>query len=111
MCGICGVIALAGDPVEEKLVIAMRDTLGHRGPDEAGTWLSPDHRVGLGHRRLSIIDLKSGRQPMTNEDGAVWLVFNGEIYNHRELRTTLEAKGHSYRTMCDSESIIHAYEE
>lgn len=87
----------------------MRDALEHRGPDDAGTWVNGT--VGLGHRRLSIVDLSGGQQPMSNEDGTVWLAFNGEIYNHRELRPLLESKGHRYRTTSDTETIIHLYEE
>ncbi len=87
----------------------MRDTLRHRGPDGAGLWLRPG--VALGHRRLAIVDLYNGQQPMTNEDGTIHIVFNGEIYNHRELRPQLEAHGHQYRTNCDTETIIHLYEQ
>jgi asparagine synthase (glutamine-hydrolysing) len=90
----------------------MRDTLVHRGPDDAGTWISPDRRVGFGHRRLSIIDLSAaGRQPMTNEDGTVWITFNGEIYNHASLRRELESRGHVYRSRTDTETLVHLYEE
>lgn len=99
-------------------LIAMRDALTHRGPDDAGLWISPGEAhaavasVGLGHRRLSIIDLShAGAQPMSNEDGSVWLVFNGEIYNFPELRPQLEALGHRFASHTDSEVIIHAYEE
>src|SRR5262245_52047642 len=90
----------------------MRETLIHRGPDDAGIYLSPDRRVGLAHRRLSIIDLSpAGRQPMSNEDGTVWITFNGEIYNHLPLRKELEAKGHLYQSRTDTETILHLYEE
>src|SRR5262245_46724105 len=90
----------------------MRDTVTHRGPDDAGLYISPDRRVGLGHRRLSIIDLSpAGRQPMTNEDGSVWITFNGEIYNHLELRADLERRGHVYRSRTDTETLLHLYEE
>ncbi len=87
----------------------MRDTLAHRGPDDADILI--DGSVGLGHRRLSIVDLGGGRQPMANEDGSVRIVFNGEIYNHRELRPTLIERGHTYRSSSDTETIIHLYEE
>lgn len=87
----------------------MRDELWHRGPDDAG--LFNDGRVGLGHRRLSIVDIGGGHQPMTNEDGNVWIVFNGEIYNHTQLRPLLEERGHVYRSQSDTETIIHLYEE
>ncbi len=114
MCGICGIFEFgSGDhPVEEKVVVRMRDTLTHRGPDDAGVYISVDRRVGLGHRRLSIIDLSAaGRQPMSNEDGSVWISFNGEIYNHERLRADLEAKGHVYRSRTDTETLVHLYEE
>jgi asparagine synthase (glutamine-hydrolysing) len=111
MCGICGALATRDDfAVGEDVVTRMRDTLVHRGPDDGGTWTAP--RVGLGHRRLSIIDLSdAGHQPMSNEDGTVWITFGGEIYNHRELRAELEAKGHRYRSQTDTETIVHLYEE
>jgi asparagine synthase (glutamine-hydrolysing) len=90
----------------------MRDSMEHRGPDDCGLHLSPDRSVGLGHRRLTIVDLSAaGRQPMSNEDGTVWITFNGEIYNHQELRHDLEGHGHRYRSMTDTESVIHLYEE
>jgi asparagine synthase (glutamine-hydrolysing) len=110
MCGIVGVVARdpvsAIDPLRVK---RMRDVLTHRGPDGEGLWV--DGPVGLGHRRLAIIDPARGQQPMSNEDGSVWLVFNGEIYNHADLRPGLEARGHRYRTRSDSETIVHLYEE
>ena len=82
----------------------MRDTLRHRGPDDEGVWLSPDARVALGHRRLSIIDLSpAGRQPMTDGSGSLQIVFNGEIYNYQEVRRDLEAHGHEFRTATDTE--------
>jgi asparagine synthase (glutamine-hydrolysing) len=114
VCGICGVIEFGPGEraVEEKTLIRMRDTMTHRGPDDAGIYLSPDRRVGLGHRRLSIIDLSpAGRQPMTNEDGTIWITFNGEIYNHARLRPGLEARGHVYRSRTDTETLLHLYEE
>jgi asparagine synthase (glutamine-hydrolysing) len=90
----------------------MCDAIAHRGPDDAGTWLGRSARVALGHRRLSIVDLtSSGHQPMSNEDGTVWLSFNGEIYNHGELRRELTASGHRFASDTDSESIVHLYEE
>jgi asparagine synthase (glutamine-hydrolysing) len=87
----------------------MRDTLVHRGPDDVGIFW--DGQVGLGHRRLSIVDLGGGHQPMTNEDGQIQIVFNGEIYNHRDHRPMLESRGHRYRSVCDTETIVHLYEE
>jgi asparagine synthase (glutamine-hydrolysing) len=110
MCGICGKINFDNTPVEESLLTRMTSCLTHRGPDDQGIYL--DNNIGLGHRRLSIIDLSSlARQPMTNEAGTVWIVFNGEIYNFPELRTELITKGHSFRSRSDTETIIHLYEE
>ena len=116
MCGICGAFrfdrADSRQEITEEVLIRMRDTLVHRGPDDAGVWISPDLRAGLAHRRLSIVDLSAaGRQPMSNEDGTIWVSFNGEIYNHLELRRSLEAKGHRYRSATDTESLLHLYEE
>src|SRR5436190_18277120 len=113
MCGICGIVATAdGFAAGDDLVIAMRDTMRHRGPDDGGAWTSPDGRVALAHRRLSIVDLSAaGHQPMANEDGTVWISFNGEIYNHADLRPKLEVKGHRYRSHTDTETILHLYEE
>lgn len=111
MCGICGIAAPRhlGQTIDEGLLSRMRDTLEHRGPDGAGNYI--DGNVGLGHRRLSIVDVNGGHQPMSNEDGSVWIAFNGEIYNHRDIRPGLEERGHVYRTACDTETIIHLYEE
>ena len=113
MCGICGVYHFGStSPVDAAVVTRMRDTLVHRGPDDSGVYLSPDRRVGLGHRRLSIIDLSAaGRQPMSNEDGTVWITFNGEIWNHATLRAGLEPQGHRYASRTDTETILHLYEE
>ncbi len=111
MCGICG-IAVPGKlnrRVDESLLKRMRDTLTHRGPDDAGNFV--DGGIGLGHRRLSIVDLGGGHQPMSNEDGKIQIVFNGEIYNHKDYRPMLEAHGHRYRTTSDTETIVHLYEE
>jgi asparagine synthase (glutamine-hydrolysing) len=113
MCGICGIRAIRDDfPAGEELVTKMNDTIVHRGPDDGGAWASDEHGVALAHRRLSIIDLSyAGHQPMSNEDGTVWITFGGEIYNHLDLRPELEAKGHVYRSQTDTETIIHLYEE
>jgi asparagine synthase (glutamine-hydrolysing) len=113
MCGICGVVTLGprADPVSQPRLEAMADTLRHRGPDADGYYVSEDHRVGLGFRRLSIVDLNTGDQPMANEDESIWLVFNGEIYNHADHRPGLEARGHRFRSRCDAEVILHLYEE
>ncbi len=119
MCGITGVIHLDGKPFERRTLERMTDTLVHRGPDEGGYYVSSNNRtdasenvsVGLGHRRLSIIDLESGQQPMSNEDESVWIVLNGEIYNFSQLRKELIGLGHRFRTRSDTETIVHAYEE
>lgn len=112
MCGICGEIRFDGAPVDPRAIDDMRDRLVHRGPDEAGRFVSPGARAGLGFRRLSIIDLThDGSQPMANEDGTVHVVFNGEIYNFRELREQLKARGHQFRSRTDTETIVHLYEE
>lgn len=108
MCGICG-IATAGAPADLDTVRAMADTLGHRGPDGGG--FMRDHRAVLGHTRLSIIDVAGGAQPMGNEDGTVWVTFNGEIFNHVELRAELQSRGHRFATRSDTEVIVHAWEE
>lgn len=110
MCGICGKLNFhPREPVDRELLQKMMDLLHHRGPDSGGEYRSGS--VGFGHRRLGIIDLNRGHQPMCNEDGTAWLVYNGEIYNFRELRDTLEAKGHRFHSQSDTEVIIHSYEE
>lgn len=109
MCGIFGIVNKDGRPVEEELLLAATRTLSHRGPDGEGYYRHEN--VGLGHRRLSIVDLAGGRQPLANESGEVYLTFNGEIYNHLELRRELEEKGHRFRTRADTEVIVHLYEE
>ncbi len=109
MCGICGIVDFHRDTVRPETIHRMADTLWHRGPDAAGYRFEPG--VGLGHRRLSIIDVKNGQQPLSNEDQSIWLTFNGEIYNHLELRSLLESKGHIFRTNSDTEVIVHLYEE
>src|SRR4030095_11993312 len=104
MCGFAGMVGPGADvsPVRKT-----RAALKHRGPDDDGLWQSAG--VCLGHQRLSIIDLKTGHQPIRNEDRTIWIVFNGEIYNFRELRNELEAKGHRFYTRTDTEVIIHLY--
>ncbi|MGA9723580.1 MAG: asparagine synthase (glutamine-hydrolyzing) [Candidatus Binatus sp.] len=111
MCGICGIVSTDHSAIIEPAVICrMRDTLAHRGPDDKGVYLAPG--VALGHRRLSIIDLRpEGRQPMANEDGTVRIVFNGEIYNFAEHYEWLIARGHRFRSRTDTEVIVHLYEE
>lgn len=111
MCGING-IALSSRSrrsISAAVVERMRDVLEHRGPDAAGIFV--DARVGLGHRRLSIVDVAGGHQPMANEDGGLRIIYNGEIYNHAGFRPSLEARGHVYNTHCDTETILHLYEE
>jgi asparagine synthase (glutamine-hydrolysing) len=110
MCGICGVMNFSRKHHVERLGLeAMNQQIVHRGPDDAGFYLSEN--VGLAMRRLSIIDLQAGHQPVANEDGTVWLVYNGEIYNHRELRKRLETHGHHFRSQSDTETIVHLYEQ
>jgi asparagine synthase (glutamine-hydrolysing) len=109
MCGIAGILSLDERPVFEREVRAMCSAIRHRGPDDEGIYTSQG--IGLGMRRLSIIDVSSGHQPVHNEDGTVCVVFNGEIYNFRELRRDLEARGHRFRTSTDTETIVHLYEE
>src|SRR5271157_137527 len=110
MCGIAGFFGKFHTAVPRPLVLQkMVAALVHRGPDEQGVWL--DDWTGLGHARLSIIDLVSGRQPMTNADASLCVTFNGEIFNYIELRRELIAKGHRFRTASDTEVILHLYEE
>ena len=114
MCGICGKVDFTGGAVERGLIGAMAGRLVHRGRDDGGfyTWRGGDDACGLGHRRLSIIDLSAaGRQPMANEDRSLWLVYNGEIYNFALLRRELEAKGHRFSSRTDGEVILHLFEE
>ncbi len=110
MCGIAGLYSLNGARIEASMVAQMCDLLRHRGPDDDGLW--DGSHVALGHRRLSIIDLSPrGRNPMANEDGTVWIVFNGEIYNYKALRQDLVTRGHRFRSATDTEVILHLYEE
>ena len=110
MCGICGQFNFASDqPVEPTTVRHMTDTIAHRGPDDEGYFVSGP--IGLGFRRLSIIDLAGGHQPMFDAERSVCVIFNGEIYNYKELRVELESCGHSFRTTCDTEVIVHGYKE
>ena len=116
MCGIVGALIFkdCAFTITDPYITCMRDTMKHRGPDGAGIWISKDKRVGLGHRRLSIIDLSdAASQPMSNEDGSLWVSFNGEIYNHAEIRAELERIGvHRWRTdHSDTEVILHAFEQ
>jgi asparagine synthase (glutamine-hydrolysing) len=110
MCGIAGIVAAERlHPEDHARMAAMRDILAHRGPDDTGTYV--DEWAALGHRRLSIVDLAAGHQPIANEGDTVWIVFNGEIYNHADVRPELEAGGHRYKTRSDTETIVHAYEQ
>jgi len=110
MCGICGIIYKdKARAIDSSMLTAMRDLLSHRGPDQAGNFIGQN--AGLGARRLSIIDIKGGNQPIHNEDKTLWIVFNGEIYNHRALRESLEKQGHVFYTRSDTEAILHLYEQ
>ncbi|RMD81876.1 MAG: asparagine synthase (glutamine-hydrolyzing) [Candidatus Dadabacteria bacterium] len=107
VCGICGFVGSA----DRDLLAEMLERLAHRGPDDEGIFIDEQRRIGLGHRRLSIIDVSGGHQPMANERGDIVLVANGEVYNHHELRNLLERRGHRFRTRSDSEVILHLYED
>jgi asparagine synthase (glutamine-hydrolysing) len=109
MCGICGIFDSSGNSIDPGLLSKMTDIIRHRGPDGEGCLV--DGQVGLGHRRLSIIDVEGGAQPLGNEDGSLQIVFNGEIYNFVELRKELEDAGHRFKTRSDTEVIVHAYEQ
>src|ERR1022692_2117920 len=109
MCGICGIVDHDGAPIDRVLLSRLNARLFHRGPDEGGEWI--DGSAGLAMRRLAIIDLVGGQQPMFNEDGSVAIVFNGEIYNFLELRELLEKAGHRFATHSDTEAIVHLYEQ
>ncbi|HEV2175712.1 MAG TPA: asparagine synthase (glutamine-hydrolyzing) [Terriglobia bacterium] len=110
MCGICGIFNFGTQaPADARALKRAADAMRHRGPDDEGFHL--DRELGLGNRRLSIVDLPGGHQPLANEDETVWITFNGEIYNHRELRHDLEARGHRFRTSSDTETVVHLYEE
>ena len=116
MCGICGILArpqsMGEEPVARAQLEVLRDAQRHRGPDDSGTWIAEDGSVGLGHRRLSIIDLSSaGHQPMATSDDQLRVVFNGEIYNFKELRAELQERGHVFRTSSDTEVLLHGYRE
>ena len=110
MCGICGIFNYERTrPVERSTLATMNRQITHRGPDDEGLFV--EGNVGIAMRRLSIIDVKSGHQPLSNETGDIWIVYNGEIYNHEALRKDMQARGHIYRTKSDTESIVHLYEE
>ena len=109
MCGIAGILNFDGRPVRPEDLRRMTDRMLQRGPDDEGFFA--EGSVGIGMRRLSIIDLAGGHQPIANEDGTLWIVMNGEIYNHVELRADLKARGHVFKTFSDTEVILHLYEE
>src|SRR5690348_10915008 len=110
MCGIAGYMnASKLEPAQAETIAAMCNTIVHRGPNDMGMFL--DGPVGLGMRRLSVIDLASGHQPITNETKAIWVVFNGEIYNYQELAEDLKRRGHQFQTASDTEVIVHSYEQ
>lgn len=110
MCGICGIMNMDEGPLPDlDILMRMMGRLKHRGPDSCGYYR--DHQVALGHTRLAIIDLETGAQPLSNEDGSIWITFNGEIFNYVELASELRLKGHSFKTKSDTEVIVHAYEE
>ncbi|MDP7260152.1 MAG: asparagine synthase (glutamine-hydrolyzing), partial [Anaerolineales bacterium] len=112
MCGICGLLQMpGGQPVSGELLERMNDLIRHRGPDDAGSYISPDGRVGMANRRLAIIDPSpAGRQPLSNESGSIWIAYNGETYNFAELRAELQAQGHVFRSQTDTEVVVHLYE-
>lgn len=110
MCGMCGIVhADSKRSCDKNELIVMRDVMTHRGPDDGGIY--HNGQAGLGHRRLSVVDLAGGHQPLANEDNTIWIVFNGEIYNFKQLQVLLISKGHRFRTNCDTEVLVHLYEE
>ena len=113
MCGICGILKFpVSEPVSPRLLERMSALMIHRGPNDSGSYISPDGRVGLANRRLSIIDLsQAGRQPLSNEDGTIWIAYNGETYNFAQLRTDLQSRGHKFTSKTDTEVVIHLYEQ
>ncbi len=112
MCGICGELTFEPGGIDPAVLAGMRDRLAHRGPDDQGAFVDGERRIGLGFRRLAIIDLDHvANQPMPNEDGSVQVVFNGEIYNHAAIRAELASRGHRFRSHADTEVIAHLYEE
>ena len=109
MCGMAGFVNTNGAPADARLIRRIRHLITHRGPD---AWaLTCADKLLSGHRRLSIIDLAAGLQPMSNEDDSLWITYNGEIFNHANIRPELEAGGHRYKSHCDTETIVHAYEQ
>lgn len=109
MCGIAGFVTTAPAAGSDTVLRRMLDRIRHRGPDDSGIYSDP--YAMLGHRRLSIVDVAGGHQPMSNQAGAVWITYNGEVFNHVDLRPALVQAGHRYATRCDTETILYAYEE
>src|SRR3989304_4043784 len=111
MCGIVGFCS-CNEKVDKAILTSMRDALTHRGPDDAGIYIDEENNVGLGHRRLSILDLSSlGHQPMSNENGSIWITYNGEVYNFKEIREELSQRGYNFKSNSDTEVVIKSYEE
>jgi asparagine synthase (glutamine-hydrolysing) len=111
MCGICGVVQVGGEPrelVSQALLDSMTDVMTHRGPDDRGTYAAPG--IALGVRRLSIVDVEGGHQPVLNENGSVVAIQNGELYNHADIRRELQSGGHVFASRCDTEVLPHIYE-
>src|SRR5215218_6122886 len=110
MCGICGIVIPDGSSrsIDEAAFVSLRDTISHRGPDGFGVFMEPG--VALGHRRLSIVDVAHGQQPMASDDGALQIVYNGEVFNHPTLMAQLQAEGVQYKTHCDTETVIRIFE-
>ena len=111
MCGIAGIFGQDQLQNHQQRIARMLTEIGHRGPDGEGTWFEPSGVGGMGHRRLAIIDVDGGKQPMSNEDDTIWISFNGCIYNYQDIQRELREKGHRFRTHSDTEVIVHAYEE
>src|ERR1041384_2683909 len=113
MCGIAGAMRLEpGQDASAEVVTRMCDVMRHRGPDDSGVYCSPDRAVALGHRRLSIVDLSAaGHGPMPTADETLWITYNGEVYNHAQYRPELEARGHTYRSHTDTETLLYLYRE
>src|ERR1019366_3786307 len=109
MCGIAGFVTVTPHSGADATLRRMTQVIGHRGPDDYGFYT--DQHAALGHRRLSIIDLVTGRQPIPNETRTCWIIYNGEVFNHASLRPVLEQAGHHYTTRSDTETILHAYEQ
>src|SRR5215213_7683243 len=109
MCGICGIAlsSRSSATIDRALIERMRDVITHRGPDDAGEFIEAG--IGLGHRRLSIVDVSRGHQPMASDDGALQLVYNGEVYNHPQLSEELVGQGVKYHTHCDTETVLHVF--